>query len=44
MREALPEGPWQHLAADLLGPLANGNYLFAVIDHYSRFLKYELLS
>jgi len=34
-RTELPEGPWQHLAADLLGPLANGDYLFVAIDYYS---------
>ena len=39
----LPEGPWQHLAADLLGPLANGDYLFVVIDYYSRFLEVRVV-
>jgi len=42
-RTELPEGPWQHLAADLLGPLANGDYLFVVIDYYSRFFEVRVV-
>ena len=36
-----PSAPWQHLAADLLGPLPSGDYIFVVIDYYSRFFEME---
>ena len=31
----------QHLAADLLGPLSSGGYIFVVADYYSRFFEME---
>lgn len=37
----LPTAPWQHLAADLLGPLPSGDYVFVVVDYYSRFVEIE---
>ena len=36
-RTELPSAPWQHLAADLLGPLPSGDYVFVIVDYYSRF-------
>ena len=33
--------PWQHLAADLLAPLPSGNYIFVVVDYYSRSFEVE---
>jgi len=38
-RTKLPDGPWIHLAANLLGPLPNGDYLLVVVDYYSRFFR-----
>lgn len=35
----LPEGPWLDLALDYLGPLPNGDYIFVVIDYFSRFFE-----
>lgn len=32
---------WEHLACDLLGPLPSGDYLFVVVDYYSRFFELE---
>ena len=37
----LPSAPWQHLAADLLGPLPSGDYVFVIVDYYSRFFEVE---
>ena len=43
-RTRLPDGPWQHLAADLLGLLPNGDYLFVVVDYFSRFFEVRFLT
>jgi len=42
MPNTIPDGPWQHLAADILGPLPNGQYVF-VVDYYSRYFEVRLL-
>ena len=41
VRTELPSAPWQRLAADLLGLLPSGDYVFVVVDYYSRFFKME---
>lgn len=40
---ALPDGPWQDLATDLLGPLPTGHSILVVIDYYSRYYEYDIL-
>ena len=35
----VPNGPWQDLALDFLGPLPSGHYILAVIDYYSRYYE-----
>ena len=39
----LPDCPWQELSMDFFGPLSNGDYLFVVIDDYSRFPEVEIV-
>ena len=41
-RSELPTAAWQHLGADLLGPLPSGDYLFVVVDYYSRYFEVEI--
>ena len=40
-RTELLTAPWQHLAADLLGPLPSGDNVFVLVDYYSRFFEME---
>ena len=40
---SLPDGPWQDLATDLLGPLPTGHSILVVIDYYSRYYEYEVM-
>lgn len=36
-RRELPVEPWVDIAMDLMGPLPSGEYIFVVIDYYSRY-------
>lgn len=38
-RKQMPAGPWQEIAVDFLGPLPDGQWLFVVVDYYSRFVE-----
>ncbi|KAA0709172.1 hypothetical protein E1301_Tti017617 [Triplophysa tibetana] len=40
----LPDGPWQDLAIDLLGPLPSKHSILVVADYYSRYYEYEILT
>ena len=40
---ALPQGPWEDLATDLLGPLPTGKTLLVIVDYYSRYFDVEIL-
>ena len=33
----MPLGPWMNLSADFCGPLESGDYLFVIVDEYSRY-------
>ena len=33
----LPQGPWQSIAIDFMGPLPSEDYVFAVTDYYSHY-------
>ena len=39
----LPQGPWEDLAVDLMGPLPSGHYLLVVVDYYSRYYEVAIL-
>ena len=42
-RTKLPEGPWQDLAVDLMGPFPSGDYVFVVVDYYSRWYEIAII-
>lgn len=42
-RHAFPNGPWQCVATDLLGPLPNNEYVLVLIDYYSRYQEVVFL-
>ena len=35
----LPNGPWEDLACDILGPLDNGDNVLVLVDYYSRYYE-----
>ena len=39
----LPEGPWQILEMDFQGPYPNGEYVFVMVDRYSRWPECKVL-
>lgn len=39
IRKELPNGPWEDIAIDFLGPLPNGETLLVVVDYYSRYVE-----
>ena len=38
----LPQGPWQGIAIDFMGPLPSGDYVFSVTDYYSRYVEVSI--
>ena len=39
----LPEGPWQQLEMDFQGPYPSGEYIFVMIDRYTRWPEAKIL-
>ena len=39
----LPDSPWQDLALDLLGPMPTGEYLFVLVDYFSRWMEVDVV-
>lgn len=42
-RHKFPEGPWQCVALELLGPLPNKEMVLVLIDYYSRYQEIKFL-
>lgn len=40
----MPNGPWEDVAIDLLGPLPNGENILVVVDYYSRYYETRILT
>ena len=38
----LPTGPWQYLEMDFQGPYPNGEYVFAMVDRYTRWPEIDI--
>ncbi len=38
-----PNGPWEDLAVDLLGPLPNGENILVVVDYFSRYYEVAVM-
>ena len=39
----LPQGPWQDIAIDFMGPLPSGEYVLSATDYYSRYVKMTIV-
>ena len=39
----LPEGPWQDVAVDFLGPMPTGESILVVVDYYSRYYEIAIM-
>ncbi|XP_058987406.1 uncharacterized protein K02A2.6-like [Musca domestica] len=42
-RRIMPDSPWACVAMDLLGPLPNHDFVFVVIDYYSRYHELKFM-
>lgn len=40
----LPDRPWQDVAVDLLGPLPTNHSILVLVDYYSRYYEYEVMT
>ena len=44
VRIELPSRPWEHLAAEFMGPLPSCHNLFAVVDYYLRWVEIAIMT
>jgi hypothetical protein len=44
VRTELPSRPWEHLAAEFMGPLPSCHNLIAVVDYYSRWVEIAIMT
>lgn len=42
-RTKFPEGPWEDLAVDILGPLPTGESILVCVDYYSRYYEVKVM-
>ena len=42
-RTELPQGPWQDLGMDFMGPLPNGDNILVLVDYFSRYFEVEFM-
>lgn len=42
-RRELPSQPWVDVAIDFLGPLPSNEYLFVIVDYYSRYKEIKIM-
>lgn len=40
----LPDGPWRDVAVDILGPLPSNHSILVVVDYFSRYYEYDILT
>uniref|UniRef100_A0A669BA80 Gypsy retrotransposon integrase-like protein 1 n=1 Tax=Oreochromis niloticus TaxID=8128 RepID=A0A669BA80_ORENI len=40
----LPDRPWRDVAVDLLGPLPSNHSILVLVDYYSRYYEYDVMS
>lgn len=40
----LPNGPWRDVAIDLLGPLPTNHSILVVVDYFSRYYEYDVMT
>lgn len=40
----LPDGPWRDVAVDLLGPLPSNHAILVVVDYFSRYYEYDVMT
>lgn len=43
-RRELPTKPWVDVAIDFMGPLPLGEYLFVIVDYFSRYKEVEIMT
>ena len=39
----LPDGPWQHIALDFIGPFPTGEQILVIVDYYSRYFLVKVI-
>lgn len=42
-RRTFPTAPWVDVAIDLMGPLPSSDYLFVMVDYYSRYKEIKIM-
>lgn len=43
-RSSIPDGPWQEIAVDFLGPVHENQYLLVCINYFSRYKEIKIMS